>query len=299
MGEDVAWQEELDQFMLQYGSEEACLEALYNARWPHGFRCPRCDHRHAYQIASRKLYECADCKYQVSVTAGTVFSHTRTDLAKWFTALFLLSRPSGITAVKLQRIIQTTYKTAWYILTKIRYAMSQTAEASLLTGIVRVNASVYGKRYMKSVDDLRGKYSVVIGASVDREGEPEQVKIQLLPELHPDEFHGRRRATEAFRNRYVDPALVDVQMVYKRFCSNRFKPLLALVDKATRWVHTTFGGIAVKHLQAYLDEFSYRHHAIKQAGTKQKNALHANSAVFKCILQLCTTQPARTYAELT
>lgn len=298
MRDDGAWQEELDQFMLRYGSEEACVEALFKARWPQGFRCPRCASRHAYAITSRKLYECADCKYQVSVTAGTVFSHTRTSLTKWFAALFLLSRPSGISAVMLQQILQTTYKTAWSILTKIRYAMSQTVEASLLTGIVRVNAAVYGKTYIKSIGDLQGVYSVVIGASVDREGEPEQVKIQLLPELHPDEYHGRRRATEAFRDCYVDPKLVDVQMVHKRFDSNRFKPLLSLVHKATRWVHTTFGGIRIKHLQAYLDEFSYRHHATKEARVEESNGLPARSAVFDRMLQLCSSHPSMTYAEL-
>jgi predicted RNA-binding Zn-ribbon protein involved in translation (DUF1610 family) len=295
---DRELQDKLELFLLQYATEDACAEALFFAKWPNGFSCPRCGGKQAYKLTTRKIYECAACKYQASLIAGTVFENSRTDLTKWFTALFLVSQPSGISAVKLQGLIQTTYKTAWLILSKLRYAMSQECEGSLLNGIVRVNTAIYGTRYMKSIGDWRGEHSVVIGASVDQEGEPNQVKIRLIPGQHPDEFKGRREAAEAFKTQHVDPEAVDVRSVYKRCSNERFMPLLSLVNKATRWIHKTFGGIRAKHLQAYLDEFSYRNNAANLLRLEEKEASNQNSAVFDSVLQLCSSRLAPTYFRI-
>ncbi len=56
----------------RYGTEEACARALAQQRWPEGFRCPRCGHDHGYAITTRHSYECAECHYQASLTAGAL-----------------------------------------------------------------------------------------------------------------------------------------------------------------------------------------------------------------------------------
>jgi transposase-like protein len=124
---------EFEQFQHCFATEEACAEALWAARWPNGFQCPRCHGSRSYPIKSRRLYECADCRYQVSLIAGTVFENSRTPLTKWFLALYMISLPTGISAVSLQKMLQVTYKTAWTIGTKLRYAMSQDSDSQLLT----------------------------------------------------------------------------------------------------------------------------------------------------------------------
>jgi len=70
-----------------YTDEATCIKALADFRWPEGFICDRCGHRKAYQLHTRpRIYECAACGHQHSVTAGTIFHKTRTPLRKWFLA---------------------------------------------------------------------------------------------------------------------------------------------------------------------------------------------------------------------
>src|SRR5665647_2278459 len=78
-------------FMEMYPTEEDCRQALFEHRWPQGFSCRRCGHEKAWYLQGRGLYECAACHYQGSLTAGTVLSGTRTDLRKWFLAIWLLA----------------------------------------------------------------------------------------------------------------------------------------------------------------------------------------------------------------
>jgi len=64
--------ETLLEFEQRFASEEACREYLFNLRWSHGFRCPRCQHDKAW-LTKRNLYHCVQCGYETSVTAGTIF----------------------------------------------------------------------------------------------------------------------------------------------------------------------------------------------------------------------------------
>ncbi len=79
-------------FMHQFPDDESCRAYLETMRWPNGFVCSRCKGTNASYVASRRLQQCAACRYQVSVTAGTVFHATQTSLQKWFLAIFFLSR---------------------------------------------------------------------------------------------------------------------------------------------------------------------------------------------------------------
>ncbi len=65
--------------------EQACIAALASVRWPDGFVCAACDGRRSYQLRARpRVFECAGCGRQHSVTADTVFHRTKTPLRKWF-----------------------------------------------------------------------------------------------------------------------------------------------------------------------------------------------------------------------
>src|SRR6516162_1710463 len=80
-------------FMDRYRDEAACIAALAELRWPNGFICAGCAGRLAYQLAARpRVFECADCGRQHSVTAGTVVDRTRTPLRKWFAAAWLIGQ---------------------------------------------------------------------------------------------------------------------------------------------------------------------------------------------------------------
>ncbi|TVY11929.1 transposase [Paenibacillus cremeus] len=99
---------QLKHFQELFGTEEACADYLFHAKWPDGFSCPRCGSHHAYKTATRRLplFECAHCRHQTSLTAGTIFENSRTALTKWFLALYLVSQlETGISAVALSEAI--------------------------------------------------------------------------------------------------------------------------------------------------------------------------------------------------
>src|SRR5437773_11798702 len=78
----------LREFVVEFGTEERCIEHLAGLRWPGGFACAGCGGRQAWRLKTRpRVYECATCHRQESATAGTVFHRTRTDLTKWFRPL--------------------------------------------------------------------------------------------------------------------------------------------------------------------------------------------------------------------
>jgi Transposase zinc-ribbon domain len=93
------------EFVARFGTEERCIEHLAGLHWPGGFVCAECGGREAWRLKTRpRAYECSKCHRQASVTAGTVFHRTRTDLTKWFLAAYLMGRDKrGVSAKFLQR----------------------------------------------------------------------------------------------------------------------------------------------------------------------------------------------------
>ena len=65
------------------------------ARWPEGFRCAGCGHQRAYSHKLRLIEECAACGKQHSLLAGTIFEDTKSGLAKWFLAIYLVTLEQG------------------------------------------------------------------------------------------------------------------------------------------------------------------------------------------------------------
>jgi len=129
------------EFRAQFGEEAQCAEQLSRQRWPEGFRCPRCGGGTRGYIASRQVYECKQCGYQCSVTAGTIFHKTRTPLTGWFWAIYRMSHDKkGISAVQLMKEIGVSYTTAWLMRHKIRKAMEDRDHRYKLHGIIEMAA---------------------------------------------------------------------------------------------------------------------------------------------------------------
>ena len=95
---------DLPTFLTRFGTDAQCRAYLVRARWPEGFRCAGCGHERAYSHRARLIEECAACGKQHSLLAGTIFAQTKTGLARWFLAIFLVtSSKGGISAMELQR----------------------------------------------------------------------------------------------------------------------------------------------------------------------------------------------------
>ena len=130
----------------QFGSEEACRKYLFELRWPNGFICPRCGCREYYQISTRNKYQCKNCRYQTSVTAGTVMDKSHLDLRIWIWAIYLVARDKrGYSAKQLSIELNLPYNTAWFLLHRIRKAMAQRDDNYVLSGIVELDDTYFGK----------------------------------------------------------------------------------------------------------------------------------------------------------
>ena len=79
------------QFIKRFPNEKACVEYLYQVKWPDGFVCPVCGSRHCYAIKTRHQYQCANCRHQTSLTANTVMHRSHLPLTKWFWAIYLVA----------------------------------------------------------------------------------------------------------------------------------------------------------------------------------------------------------------
>src|SRR3954453_9784452 len=132
------------EFNARFGTEEQCREYLFRARWPDDFRCDGCGHDHAYTLRTRLVYECVACRKQHSLLAGTIFEQTKTGLARWFLAIYLVtSSKGGIAAAELQRQLGFgSYQTAWSWLHKLREAMVR-PDREPLAGRVEADETLY------------------------------------------------------------------------------------------------------------------------------------------------------------
>jgi hypothetical protein len=316
----------VDAFNARFSTEEACVEFLAKVKWPDGFVCTRCGHRYAYVTTTRRLplYECASCRHQNSLIAGTVMEGSRTDLRKWLLAMFLISDPDhGISAVKLESIIEVTYKTAWLILHKIRHAMGEADKSVLLAGLVQVNAAIYGRPHIGTILRLPQEQPVFVAATMSSPGEPTYVKIKQVPKMDLSEKRILPMGLHAFAAAHIEPNAA-VEFNTKRYAPKKLQPLLPVFARANMWLNKTFGGIGPRHLQAYLNEFCYRFNVQRELGSElnqnprqectlqRKKALQPapvreNSigfqthliGLFHKVSQLCCISNRATYAQIT
>src|SRR5260370_42226767 len=115
-------------------SEEQAREKLEALRWPRGAVCPKCGTvGESYKLtpkpgsSTRKgLWKCRACRSQFTVTVGTIFEDSHIPLSKWLMAIHLLcASKKGMSAHQLHRMLGVTYKSAWFMAHRIRYAMTQ------------------------------------------------------------------------------------------------------------------------------------------------------------------------------
>jgi transposase-like protein len=126
--------------MLQYNTQEQCLELLEKIRWGGVPKCPYCGSINSTNIQKESRYHCNHCFNSYSVTVNTLFHKTHVDLSKWFTAISLvLKSQKNITVLELAAKIQVNKNTASYMITRICKGMSE--EPELLQKLLDCNIS--------------------------------------------------------------------------------------------------------------------------------------------------------------
>jgi transposase-like protein len=208
------------------------------------------------------------------VTAGTILEKTRTPLTTWFEAARLVTTAkNGLSAVMLQRTLGVSYRTAWAMLHRFRVAMVR-AERERLGGVVEVDETLVGG-VTKGGKPGRGtdKEIVVIAVEIRRPKGFGRVRLRRIPdasgahlvpfvrdvvspgsEVHTDGWKGYNAITKHGYERSAtnlsasgDPAHVAMPAVHR------------VASLLKRWILGTHqGSITPQHLQAYLEEFTFR-----------------------------------------
>lgn len=137
-----------------FADADKARELIEKMLWKDGVTCPHCNSKTAYRIQAKEgsksgarkgLWKCAECRKQFTVTVGTIFEDSRIPLNKWLLAIHLLcSSKKGFSAHQLHRSLGITYKSAWFLAHRIRYAMTQEPMFSKLNGTVEVDETYVG-----------------------------------------------------------------------------------------------------------------------------------------------------------
>ncbi len=291
-----------------FATEAACQKYLAECRWPDGFICPRCGNQSSYEIVKARRWQCTRCRYQVSLTAGTILHNTKTSLTVWFWAAYLMTTDKrGVSALLLQRQLGLRrYETAWMMLHKLRQAMVNMAREPL-RGEVEVDEAWIGgtQAGLRGSRQLRGRKAALIVVAVEKRGRATgRARMAVIPDFRGGTLISFLRQNVAPGSLVYTDALnsfaglkeagfhhVSRTQPSRADLHRGAKSAVPLADRAIgnlkQWLLGTHHGVGRNQLQAYLDEFVFRHNRRKQP-----------MAAFQTLLGLGTGHKSTTYKEM-
>ena len=126
-----------------FPDKKSCIKHLELVRWNNIPTCPYCKSIKQSKEKNTFRYHCNSCNTAYSVLVGTIFHKTKLDLRKWFIAISLImNAKKGISSRELARDIKVTKDTAWFMLMRIRKAMTEYGK--LLEGIIEADETYIG-----------------------------------------------------------------------------------------------------------------------------------------------------------
>lgn len=126
--------------------EDKAYGLFKQLRWQDGKPvCPKCGHDEAYEIKSRRKFECKACRRQYSVTSETIFASRKLSFTDMLAAIVIvINGAKGVSALHLARDLNHQHKSMWVLMHKLREALASEAEQLVLQGIVEVDGAWVG-----------------------------------------------------------------------------------------------------------------------------------------------------------
>jgi transposase-like protein len=259
-------------------------------------------------LVNQRRWQCAGCRHQISLTAGTVLHRTKIPLTQWFWAAYLMTTDKrGVSALLLQRHLGLScYETAWMLLHKLRRAMVSVTREPLY-GEVEIDDTWIGGEQagLRGSRQLKGRRAALVLVAVERRGRGSgRVRMRVIPD-----FKGN--TIIAFLHENVSPGSTIYTDGLKSFSGlteagfkhiARTQPLrsalrkgaqsaVPLADRAIgnlqQWLIGTYHGVSKPQLQVYLDEFVFRH-----------NRRKTPAAAFQTLLGLGTGRESTQYEQI-
>ncbi|MBX7152535.1 IS1595 family transposase [bacterium] len=266
-------------------SEDEARETLEKLRWPDGVCCPRCGSLNVYKLEGKSVrkgvYRCKDCrsvkqKDQFTVTVGTIFEDSHIKLSTWLTAISLMcASKKGISAHQIHRMLGITYKSAWFMCHRIRYAMQPDKPERKLKGIIEVDETYIGgksrrtakttglenKTPVVSLLQRGGKVRSFVVSTVTAATLKEVLNENINPKSHlmTDELESYKKIGKGFASHQT---VKHSAYEYSRgnVTTNTVEGFFGLLK---RGVNGTFHHLSKEHLHRYLAEFDFRYNRRK------------------------------------
>ena len=276
-----------------FHDEDAARTHMEKVRWPHGATCPHCGAMDGITLMAGKshrpgLFLCNGCRGHFTVKTGSVMESSHIPLAKWVLAFHLMAASKkGVSAHQLHRTLGLTYKSAWFMAHRIREAMAPNAGDPPLGGagkIVEADEAYHGKREIPRIPNAQrkgrpftksgksgGAEKRPIVALVERGGEARATYMHHVTGKNLREYivkNASRKSRLHTDESNLYPA-IGAEFVTHETVNHSIKEY-ARGDVTTNSVEGFFGifkrgmvGIyqhcGEQHLQAYLDEFTFRY----------------------------------------
>lgn len=259
-------------------TNETAREYLEKLRWDGQPFCPHCGSLNVAKLNGKAtrpgVHKCKDkaCRKQFTVTVGTIFEDSHIELRHWVMAFCLVcSSKKGISALQLQRMLGLgSYKSAWHMAHRIRYAMAQQPLKGLLSGTVESDETWIGGKVKAGRKGPMLENKTAVQALIRRDGPMRaraigRVTVKNLrasfdelvsndATLYTDQLQGYKPLARRFaKHESVNHSIGE----YSRgdVHVNSAESFFALLK---RGVHGTFHHVSKAHLQRYCDEFSFR-----------------------------------------
>ena len=275
----------LDEIQSRFANDDKARAYLEAIRWPNGVVCPHCkqsDQKAFWNIEGNKekkirggLRQCVPCGKQFTVTVGTIFEDSHIPLRKWLVAWYLLcASKKGISALQVQRMLGLgSYRTAWMMMHKIRYALQEPTFSEKLSGTVEADETWIGGTVRGQRRGYVANKTAVVSL-VERGG---RVRSQVMPKVTgknlkkavmdnvafgsnvmTDENHGYAGLRHVYDHRVVKHMAKEYVRKEKNVLvtTNTAEGFFSLLK---RGVVGTFHHVSKKHLPLYLAEFDHRY----------------------------------------
>ena len=267
----------LSDLMEAFPDENSCYDYLEQLRWPNGVISIYDQTSKVYSLPDH-WYMCSRTKRKFNVKHGTLFSHSRLPLRKWFIVIWsILNCRKGIASTHLARTVGTTQKTAWFVLHKIRHCSGYMFKDKL-DGIVECDETFIGgknknRHWDKKVKNSQGrsfKDKVPVLGMLQRSGNVICVVLkdtsssEILPALlrnikhfstiYTDEWQGYNNASDFYDRFKVDHSKHKYSV--GGVTTNTIEGFWAILKRGYAGVYHL---MRRKHLQRYVDEFTLRY----------------------------------------